>query len=182
MIAHPPPAQSIGLTCKLRLGELINRLFREQLHIAVTALVQHNLRQPPQILRVGKQTGMSGNAVHRIESFFIMNFALNRISAVNGKGNRPVAGISVQLGRRALILFKSLLQRIENDVIEACLLYTSAGWFGRRSVVVDHQSRAGLSDHHDLYLSLRERRYFFRHSACLVSRFDNLISCLLYTS
>lgn len=51
-----------------------------------------------------------------------------------------------------------------------------AGWFGRRSVVVDHQSRAGLSDHHDLYLSLRERRYFFRHSACLVSRFDNLIS------
>ena len=48
-----------------------------------------------------------------------MNFALNRISAVNGKGNRTVAGISVQLSRRALIFFKSLLQRIENDVIEA---------------------------------------------------------------
>ena len=62
---------------------------------------------------------MSGNAIHRIESFFIMNFALNRISAVNGKGNRTVAGISVQLSRRALIFFKSLLQRIENDVIEA---------------------------------------------------------------
>ena len=118
-LSLPPPAQAPGgVVQALGLGELVHDVLGEELVPAVAA-GQHDGGQLGQVLGVGEQARVAGDAAHGVIGLLVVDLALNGVGADVLEADNAVAGVAVELGGGAVVLFKAVLKGIVGDVGQA---------------------------------------------------------------
>ena len=115
----PPPAQAPGGSAQaLGLGELVHDVLAEEL-VAAVAAGQHDGGQLGQVLGVGEQTGVAGDAAHGVVGLLVVDLALDGVLSDILEADNAVAGVAVELGGGAVVLVKAVLEGIVGDVGQA---------------------------------------------------------------
>ena len=115
----PPPAQTPGGSVQaLGLGELVHDVLAEEL-VAAVAAGQHDGGQLGQVLGVGEQARVAGDAAHGVVGLLVVDLALDGVLSDILEADNAVAGVAVELGGGAVVLVKAVLEGIVGDVGQA---------------------------------------------------------------
>ena len=114
-----PPAQAPGgVVQALGLGELVHDVLAEEL-VAAVAAGQHDGGQLGQVLGVGEQARVAGDAAHGVVGLLVVDLALDGVLSDILEADNAVAGVAVELGGGAVVLVKAVLEGIVGDVGQA---------------------------------------------------------------
>ena len=113
------PAQAPGgVVQALGLGELVHDVLAEELVAAVSA-GQHDGGQLGQVLGVGEQASVAGDALHGVVGLLVVDLALDGVGADVLEADGAVPGVAVELGGGTVVLLKAVLQGLVGDVGQA---------------------------------------------------------------
>ena len=118
-LSLPPPSQTPGGVAQaLGLGKFVYGILGEELMTAVAA-GEHHRGQPRQILCIGEQACMTGDAAHGVIGLLIVDLAPDGVCPDVLEGNGAVPGVALELSCGAILFLEAVLQGVVGHMGQA---------------------------------------------------------------